>query len=364
MGNRQESIEDIPSMDLVARAEAEDRVQRLTKPPGSLGKLEELAVRLAAMTGNALPRVEQPGIIVFAADHGVALEGVSAFPQEVTAQMAANFAMGGAAINVFGRQIGAELMVVDAGVASELPDACRGIVRSCRVANGTGNIRREPAMTREQAAQAIQVGVDAALEMIERGIDLLIVGEMGIANTTSSAVITAAMTGRSVDELVGRGTGIDDERLGHKRQVVEDALRLHGFDEGTKASEVLDVLTKLGGFEIGAMAGAMLAAASKRVPVLLDGYICTSAALIAAGLQPLAKEYMIAGHRSEEPGHIAALKALGLEPLLDLGFRLGEGSGAAVAYPILLSATRMLREMATFESAGISGEKLLEPSEN
>jgi nicotinate-nucleotide--dimethylbenzimidazole phosphoribosyltransferase len=340
---------EIEPLNEAAAAEARRRVDQLTKPLGSLGRLEELAVRLAAMTGSALPSVTPPGVLVFAADHGVTAEGVSAYPQEVTAQMVANFAAGGAAINVFSRQIGALLHVVDVGVAVEVE--APGVWRK-KIRPGTGNLLREEAMTLEEAERAVQVGLECAGAIADEGAKLLIIGEMGIGNTTASSALLAALTGTEPDELVGRGTGVSDAAWERKKAVVKQALARHRPDP----ARPLEALAKVGGLEIGAMAGAVLGAAARRIPVLVDGFISTVAALLAVRLCPGAADYLTAGHRSQEPGHLCALRALGTEPLIDLGLRLGEGSGAAVAFPIVEAATRMIREMATFESAGVSSQ--------
>lgn len=332
-----------------AAAQARLHIDQLTKPLGSLGRLEELAIELAAITGESFPVVTPPGVIVFAADHGVAVEGVSAYPQEVTVQMVANMANGGAGINVFARQIDALERIVDVGVANEV--AAPGVIGR-RIKAGTANMLREPAMSREEAERTLQVGSEAALEIIEAGAKVLIIGEVGIANTTASSAILAALTGADPDEIVGRGTGLDDTGWARKKQVVREAIALHRPD----AAEPIDVLAKVGGLEIGAMAGAILGAASKRIPVLLDGFIATVAALLAVRLCPSSADFLIAGHRSQEPGHAYVLNVLGKEPLLDLQLRLGEGTGAALAYPVLEAACRMIHEMATFASAGVSGK--------
>ncbi|MBW7650645.1 nicotinate-nucleotide--dimethylbenzimidazole phosphoribosyltransferase [Anoxybacillus sp. ST4] len=326
--------------------EVRQYIDQLTKPRGSLGKLEELAIEIAKMTGERFPRVTPPGVLVFAADHGVAKEGVSAYPQEVTAQMVLNFVRGGAAINVFSKQIGAMFAVVDVGVAVDIHE--ENVINE-KVAYGTNNFAYKQAMAKEEAEQAVQAGYRQANAMIDRGIRCLIVGEMGIGNTTTASALLAAMSGRSVAELVGRGTGIHDEMFKHKQRVIERALMLHQ----PNPSDPIDLLTKIGGFEIAAMAGAMMAAAERRVPILLDGFICTVAALIAERLDERVVHYMIAGHRSQEPGHRIALELLNKEPLLDLRMRLGEGSGAVVAFPIVNMALAMLH-MATFSSANVS----------
>ncbi|WP_108447155.1 nicotinate-nucleotide--dimethylbenzimidazole phosphoribosyltransferase [Halomonas denitrificans] len=327
-----------------------DRVGRyldtLTKPPGSLGRLEALAVTLAGLAGEDFPDVTPPGVVVFAADHGVAEEGVSAFPQAVTAQMVANFVAGGAAINVFSRRIGARLEVVDVGVVGELPD--HGVVHD-RVRPGTANLAREAAMSRDEAREALAVGRRAARRAVAAGCRCLIVGEMGIANTTASSALLAALTGAPVSALVGAGTGVAGAALDHKRAVIEAALVARAPDP----DDPLATLAALGGLEIAAMAGAYLEGAAHRLPLLVDGFIATVAALVACRLEPALRPYLIFGHRSHEPGHRLALEALDAEALLDLELRLGEGSGAALAFPLLEAATAMLAEMATFADAGI-----------
>lgn len=347
MTDLEKQLEQIKPLDQEAAEQARRHVDQLTKPLGSLGRLETLAVELAAMTGEPFPVVSPPGVIVFAADHGVAREGVSAYPQEVTAQMLLNLTQGGAGINVFARQIGALQRFVDVGVAVEMdaPGVCQKRIRAA-----SGNILREAAMTREEAERSIQVGIESALEMVAEGAKVLIVGEVGIGNTTASSAILSALTGVDPDGIVGRGTGLDDEGWQRKKAVVREALALHR----PNAAYPVDVLAKVGGLEIGAMAGAVIAASSRRVPVLLDGFIATVAALLAVRLQPAVADYLIAGHRSQEPGHAFVQKAIGKEPLLDLNLRLGEGSGAALAFPIVEAATRMMKEMATFASAGVS----------
>jgi len=346
-------LPEMPPLDADASAAAEARQAILTKPAGALGWLEALSVRLAGMTGQATPRVgsDRKALVICAGDHGVAAQGVSAYPQAVTAQMVANFLAGGAAANVLGRQMGARVVVVDAGVASELPphaDLVGG-----KIAPGTADISQGPAMTREQANAALQLGLDVADKQRSLGLDLLAVGEMGIANTTPASTLISALTGYPPAETVGRGTGIDDDALAHKVEVVERALQAN---QPLDAAAGVAVLAALGGFEIGAMAGLMLGAAAGRVPVVIDGLISTAAALVAQALRPRVTDYLIAGHRSTEPGHIYALAALGLEPLLDLGLRLGEGTGALLAFPVVEAAARTLAEMATFAEAGVSGK--------
>lgn len=340
-------VDHIQSVDLNAGEETRRYLDTLTKPPGSLGALEELAIQLSAITGELKPSVTPPAVVVFAADHGVADEGVSAFPQAVTAQMVANFANGGAAINVFARQIGAQVEIVDVGVASPL--TLPGVT-SAKVRHGTANMVLEDAMQCDQAIAAIDVGA-AAVERAKRaGAKCIMVGEMGIANTTASSAMLAVLTGESVANVVGAGTGINPQQQAHKVAVIERAIAARNAD--SQAS--LEVLAKLGGLEIAAMTGAYLAAAAQRLPAIVDGFIATVAALTACRLCPAVRGYLIFGHRSQEPGHDVALKALEAKPLLDMGMRLGEGSGAALAYPLLQAATAMVAEMATFTDAGVS----------
>jgi nicotinate-nucleotide--dimethylbenzimidazole phosphoribosyltransferase len=329
-----------------------EQTQRLldvkTKPRGSLGKLEQLACRVAAIRGLPKPPAPTKAIVVLAADHGVANEGVSAFPQAVTRQMLLNFAGGGAAINVLSRQCGARLFVADLGVVEPLEGAAG--VRSLRVGAGTRSFLREAAMTREQALRALEIGIEIADELIEQGIDLVGLGEMGIANTTSASALTVAFTGASVDDVTGRGTGIDDTTLLHKRDVIRRSLALHGPD----FSDGVETLAKLGGFEIAGLAGVALGCAARRVPVIVDGFISSVAALVAAKIAPLAKASMLSSHRSVEGGHRHVLAALDLEPMFDLDLRLGEGTGAALAMQWVEAALRILNEMSTFEAAGVS----------
>ncbi|QTF91583.1 nicotinate-nucleotide--dimethylbenzimidazole phosphoribosyltransferase [Halomonas sp. BM-2019] len=346
----------LPLLDSVAAERAVRRLDRLTKPPGSLGRLERLAVELAAIQGEALPRVAPPAMLVFAADHGVAVEGVSAFPQSVTAQMVANFATGGAAINVFARQHGARLEVIDVGVATPLPEALVGHPRLVneRIRAGTANLLEGDAMGRDEGLAAMAAGVRGAERAAAAGCRSLIVGEMGIANTTASSALLAALTGKPVAGLVGPGTGIDAERLAHKQAVIERALAARRPDP----ADPLDALAKVGGLEIAAMAGALLGGARQRLPLIVDGFIATVAALVACRLRPGLRDFLIFGHRSREPGHDLALRALDARPLIDFELRLGEGTGAALAFPLLDSACRLLAEMATFDDAGIDAARV------
>ncbi len=343
---------EVVPVDEEARAEAARRQLSLTKPPGALGMLEEVGNQLSAIAGRCPPPVPvTPWVVVFASDHGVLAEGVSPWPQEVTGQMVRNFARGGAAINVIARTVGASVKVVDIGMATDLPGEVD--VVKARVRNGTGNIAREQAMSREEASVALDAGVAVAHELTGGGADLLVTGDMGIGNTTPSAAVIAVLTGSDVAEVTGRGTGIDDDTFSRKLEVVRKALS-RATSAGMVRSDGLSVLGQLGGLEIAGIAGLVIGAASRRVPVLIDGVIAAAGALVAASICPAAGGYCIAGHLSVEPGARAALRSLGLRPLLDLSMRLGEGTGAALAVPIVGAAARLLCEMATFESAGVA----------
>ena len=344
-----ETIAAITPLDAAALAAASARQNQLTKPPDSLGRLESLAIQLAGITGQPRPRLAQPAVIVMAADHGVARRGVSAYPQAVTAQMVANFLAGGAAINVLARHVGARVVVVDIGVVSDLPSHPE--LHARKIAPGTADLAERPAMTRDEAARAVATGIEIAAATIAAGADLLGTGEMGIGNTTAASAIVAALTGQPAAAVTGRGTGVDDAGLRHKIAVIEAALALHRPDP----ADALDVLAKVGGFEIGGLAGVLLGAAARRVPVVLDGFIAGSAALLACGLAPALAPHLIAAHRSVEIGHNAALAHLGLTPLLDLDLRLGEGTGSALGLNLCLAACKLLDEMATFGEAGVSG---------
>lgn len=335
----------IPPFDQTAADAARARQDRLTKPTGSLGRLEDLTVRLAGIQGKTIPDVDPAAIFVYAADHGVAGRGVSAYPAEVTAQMVLNYAHGGAVINTLAAQIGATLYVADVGVAGDFaPDLP---IRHSKVRRGTADWTQEPAMTIAEARQSLAAGYAQFGEAGPVGIAL--VGEMGIGNTTTAAALAAALTGRPPVDVVGRGTGVDTAGLVRKLTAIERGLaRRQGL------TDPLETLAALGGLEIAAMAGTMLAAASQRVPILLDGFIATVAALVAARINPAIGPYLIAAHRSPEPGHAVLLECLGLTPLLDLGLRLGEASGAAFALPLVRLAVAVLRDVATFEEAGVS----------
>jgi len=329
-------------------AAAERHQNDLTKPPGSLGRLESIANRCAAIFGSLTPPVDAARIVVFAADHGVAEEGVSAYPREVTAQMVLNFLNGGAAINALAQANGIDLVVVDAGVATPLPDA-PGLIRH-HIADGTRNFTREPAMTEAQAEEALEAGMAEAEAAIADGYNLVGCGEMGIANTTSAAAITAALTGLPVKNITGRGTGADDACFTRKCSAIERALARHR----SHLAAPTDILQRLGGFEIAEMCGFFLGAAAHRRPVVVDGFIATAAAALAVRVDASAPDYMFAAHRSAEPGHAELLKWIGKEPLLDLGMRLGEGTGAALAMKLIQSAVAAFTGMATFSSAGVS----------
>lgn len=343
----QKKIDEIKNVDKKTGEQARNYIDTLTKPQGSLGRLEELAIQLAEITANPFPTVSQPGIAVFAADHGVAAEGVSAYPQEVTAQMVLNFLQGGAGINVFGKQINALVNIVDVGVCVDVQGE-QLINRKVRY--GTGNFLKEDAMTKEEAVQTILHGIEVSENMIDKGVNTLIIGEMGIGNTTASSAILAVIAGADLNKIIGLGTGIEPEKVKFKRDVIEKALGLRK----PLQNDPIDILAKVGGLEIAAMAGAVLGAASKRVPILVDGFICTTAAILATALNRNVKDYLIIGHQSMEPGHQVAIEFLGKKPLLDLQLRLGEGTGAALAYPLVEAACRMINEMATFSSAGVS----------
>ncbi len=344
--------------DLEAGAQAAARQAQLTKPPGSIGRLEAVAERIAAMTGQPRPHLDRRLVIVAAGDHGVAARGVSAYPSEVTAQMVANFLEGGAAINVLASHAGARVRVVDAGVAGETPQ--HPDLLRLRIALGTADFTRAPAMSTVDAERALAAGIALfTAERADEGVDIVACGEMGIGNSTAAAAIIAAVTGHTARAVTGRGTGIDDARFEAKVAAIEEALALHQPQQ----VDGVQLLAAIGGFEIGVLAGVYLAAAAARVPAVLDGLISTSAALVATRIAPGAGEYLIAGHRSVEPGHAAALAHLQLEPLLDLGLRLGEGTGAALAMTLCVAACRLLDEMATFEDAGVTDAAGVVPPE-
>jgi nicotinate-nucleotide--dimethylbenzimidazole phosphoribosyltransferase len=343
-------LEQIVPPDGSPMARAQAHLDQLTKPPGSLGRLEELALKLVEMSGREPPAADLPAIFTLAGDHGVVSEGVSAYPQIVTTQMVENFLRGGAAVNVLARYAGARVVVADLGVAGPLPAHPELIVK--KVAAGTQNFARGPAMSRDQALEAIDAGWDLVEAEWSRGLDLIGTGEMGIGNTTSASAITTVITGVPVESVTGRGTGIDDATRLRKVAAIRRALELNRPDP----RDGLDVLTKVGGFEIGGLVGVILAGAAHKIPVVVDGFIAAAAALVAVTLKPEVRHFLLASHRSAEPGHDAILRHLGLTPYLDLQMRLGEGTGAALAFTLIRAAVKIYTEMATFKSAGVSGK--------
>lgn len=341
------TIDEIRPLDTALLDSAQARLDTLTKPKDSLGRLEEFAKRIVAITGNVSPQLSHKIIFTFAGDHGVADEGVSAFPKEVTAQMVYNFLRGGAGINVLARHCGAQVRVVDIGVDHDFIDA-PGLIQK-KVVRGTRNMRTGPAMTREEAVACIETGISLAVEHGRTGA-IFGTGEMGIANTTPSSALVAAFTGLPVIELTGRGTGIDDRAFKHKVQVIEDALRLNK----PVTNDPIDCLAKVGGAEIGGIAGLILGAAAQRIPVVIDGLISTAGALIAYELKPSVADYIFASHNSVERGHRVMLERMRLRPIIDLDLRLGEGTGAAIAISIIEAGVKIYNEMATFGDAGVS----------
>jgi len=337
---------EISDLDEEAMSKIQARLDSLTKPQGSLGQLEHIAKKLGGIQRTSTPKILKKAVLLMAGDHGVVEEGVSAFPQEVTPQMAYNILSGGAGINVLARQAKADVFLTDVGVAFPL----EGDFIHKRVANGTKNMTKGPAMTRQEALQALLVGAEVAAEKIHEGYNLLATGELGIGNTTPSSAIVALFTGSSIEEVVGRGTGIDDAGLIKKRRAIEKAFEVNQPDR----TDALDVLSKVGGLEIAAIAGSILQAAASRVPIVIDGFISTAGALIAAKLAPKSTAYMIPSHGSVEIGHRRALTELGLEPVLHLNLRLGEGTGAVLTFHLVEAALLILEEMATFADAGVS----------
>ncbi len=329
---------------------AREHLDNLTKPLGSLGRLEEFAERLVAITENKRPVLDKKVIFTFAGDHGVVDEGVSAYPKEVTPQMVFNFIRGGAGINVLARHAASEIVVVDIGVDYDFGET-EGLIKK-KVLKGTRNFAKGPAMTRDEAVKCIESGIELATECAGRGCRIVGTGDMGIGNTTPSSAIASVLTATAVREVTGKGTGISDEALDRKIKVIEDAIRLNRPDP----NDAIDVLSKVGGTEIGGIAGLILGAASKRIPVVIDGFISTAGALVAYRIEPSVKDYMFAAHNSVEKGHRVMLKAMGLDPILDLGLRLGEGTGAALAMLMIEAGLKIYSEMATFQEAGVSDE--------
>lgn len=338
----------IKPLDSKAIEAARARQNELTKPRGSLGRLEEVSIKIAGIKGEIIRGFEHRAIVTMAADHGVVEEGVTLYPQEVTKQMVFNFLNGGAGINVLARFVGARVVVVDMGVVGGFEPHPNLV---CKMIDfGTKNMTRGPAMTRQQALDAIEAGIAVVEAEIAKGLDIVGTGDMGIGNTTASSAIAAAITGEPAEKVTGRGEGLDDERLMHKIKVVQKALDINKPD----SRDPIDVLSKVGGFEIGGLAGVMLGAAARRIPVVIDGFISGAAALIATGLAPVLKDYLIAAHLSVESGHKVLLQHLGLTPILSLEMRLGEGTGAALGITIVEVAVKTLAEMATFAEAGVS----------
>jgi nicotinate-nucleotide--dimethylbenzimidazole phosphoribosyltransferase len=348
----------IPPIDEGTRQGAEARQARLTKPAGSLGRLEDLSISLAGMTGRRDPPLANRVVFTLAADHGVALEGVSAYPRDVTAQMVLSFLNGGAAINVLARQMNARVVVADLGVDADLPPHPQ--LHALKVRRGTASITKGPAMSLREARQAIDHGRRLAREEIANGLDVVLTGDMGIGNTTASAALICALTQLDPKDVVGRGTGVDDDGLERKRQAVRTALVVNAE---LIAQGPMEALAAVGGLEIAGLVGVILEGAAARRPVVIDGFISGAAALVASQIAPAATGYMIASHRSQELGHGALLRRLGLKPLLELDLRLGEGTGAVLALPLLEAAVRILNEMATFDEAGVS-ERDEEPAHN
>jgi nicotinate-nucleotide--dimethylbenzimidazole phosphoribosyltransferase len=343
-----QTIEKIMPLDKAAMDKARSRQDELTKPAGSLGRLEELSIRIAGIQRKAKPVIKNKAMITMAGDHGVVDEKVGNWPKEVTAQMVENFLRGGAGINVLARQAGARIVFVDMGIASDLKPNEQLIVR--KMGYGTQNMCKGPSMTGEQAIKAIEAGIEIADAEAKKGLDIVGTGDMGIGNTTASSAIFAAISGKKVEETTGRGTGLSDEQLAHKIDVIKRALSVNK----PNPAKPMEVLSKVGGYEIGGLAGVMLGAAARRIPVVIDGFISGAAALIATTLTLQLKDYIIAAHVSAEAGHAAMLQYMGLKPLLNLEMRLGEGTGAALGIIIAEAAVRSLNEMATFAEAGVS----------
>lgn len=344
-----ETISKIKPIDARLEEQAQHHLDNLTKPQGSLGKLEWLAKKIVGITGTMTPVLKNKVIFTMAGDHGVAEEGVSAFPQEVTIQMVHNFLNGGAGINVLARHIGAKVVVVDMGIKENIPVTHSNFVVK-KINYGTKNIAKGPAMTTEEAVLSIEAGIEVFNEYKNKGIDILGVGDMGIANTTPSSAITACLTGEPVELIVGRGTGINDEQLRNKINTIKKAISINDPNK----NDAIDILRKVGGFEIGGIAGAILASAANRIPVVIDGFIATAGALIANTLTPNVKPYIVSSHKSKEMGHRIMLNYLKLEPILDLDLRLGEGTGSALAMGIIDASIKIFTEMATFDKAGVS----------
>ena len=346
IGNTEVNIEEI---DTASYTKTQKRLDSLTKPVGSLGRLEDLAKEVVAITGKERPSLKHKVIFTMAGDHGICDEGVSAFPKEVTPQMVMNFIQGGAAINVLAKHVGAKVVVVDMGVASDIKNAPGLVIR--KIAYGTKNFAKGPAMSREEAEKSVEAGIKLVMELPE--VDILGTGDMGIGNTTPSAAITAVVTGKSVEEVTGRGTGVDDAGLKKKVAAIKKGIEVNRPD----AKDGLDLLSKIGGFEIGGLAGVILGAGMRKVPVVVDGFISTAAAIIAVNIEPKVKGYIIPSHMSVEGGHKHALAYLGKKAIIDFDMRLGEGTGAALTMNIVEAGCKILNEMATFENAGVTNKE-------
>ncbi len=330
--------------------QAQERLDSLTKPQGSLGRLEEFAKQLVAITENVMPDIDKKVVFTFAGDHGVVEEGVSAFPKEVTAHMVMNFIHGGAGINALAGHAGADVVIVDIGVDHDFGSLNNEGFVSSKIVSGTKNMRKGPAMTREEAGKCINVGIELANEYAKKGYKIFGTGEMGIGNTTPSSAITSVLTGKSVEDITGRGTGINDDALNNKIQVIKDSIVVNSPD----TSDPIDVLSKLGGAEIAGIAGLIIGAAANKIPVVVDGFISTAGAMIAYLIQPKTKDYMFAAHMSQEVGHKSMLEKIGLRPIFDLDMRLGEGSGAALAMTVIEAGLKIYKEMATFAEAEVA----------
>ncbi|MCX5714719.1 MAG: nicotinate-nucleotide--dimethylbenzimidazole phosphoribosyltransferase [Candidatus Omnitrophica bacterium] len=349
------TVKRITAIDLGLMQAAQERLDNLTKPLGSLGRLEELAKCIVGITGQESPALKNKVIFTLAADHGVTEEGVSAYPKEVTAQMVYNFLSEGAAINVLARHVGARVVVVDIGVAEEIEKIRIKTkdFKDRKIGLGTKNMARGPAMSRDDAIKSIETGIGILEEELSNGVDIVGTGEMGIGNTTAASAITAVFTRKRVEDITGRGAGLDDQGLKKKIEIIKKVLKVNNPD----SNDPIDVLAKVGGFEIGGLAGIILAAASRKIPVVIDGFISGSAALIAYQIEPKTKDYMIASHCSVEKGHRIILEHIGLKPLLDLNMRLGEGTGGCLGMNLVEASVKILTQMATFKSAGVSERK-------
>ncbi len=341
----------IPDIDRDGMRRAADRIEHLIMPRRALGRLLELGEKVAGITGFDAMDVSKKTIVVMAGDHGVTEEGVSAYPQEVTGQMVRGFVAGGAGINVLSRHAGIDIRLVDMGCAADFADLVRsGAVIDAKIARGTRNMKKGPAMSRAEAVRCIEAGIAVARDAVAAGARMIGTGDMGIGNTTPSTAIASVVTGAPVARIVGRGTGIDDDRLALKQRVIEESITVNNPDR----TDAIDVLSKIGGFEIGGIAGLCLGAAERRIPVVVDGVISTAGAILAWLIDRRMSDYLFAAHRSVEEAQRVMLAQLGLEPILDLGMRLGEGTGCALAMPVIEAGVKVIREMATFEEAGVS----------